>query len=130
MGPHGSAWNEALEVLARNAEAADGRSLWPEASWEALPRAGVLGWSIPGQYGGSSLEAVELLTGLESLAQACLTTCFLLSQREAACRRIRDSANAELRQMLLPALVEGKCFATVGLSQLTTSRQHGPAALV
>jgi alkylation response protein AidB-like acyl-CoA dehydrogenase len=73
---------------------------------------------------------VELLAGYELLAQACLTTCFILSQREAACRRIRDSANAELRSALLPALAEGKCFATVGLSQLTTSRQHGPAALV
>jgi alkylation response protein AidB-like acyl-CoA dehydrogenase len=58
-----------------------------------------------------------------------LTTSFLLSQREAACRRIRDSANEPLCRELLPALASGDRFATVGLSQLTTSRQHTAPAL-
>jgi alkylation response protein AidB-like acyl-CoA dehydrogenase len=57
-----------------------------------------------------------------------LTTCFILSQRDAACRRLRDGENPALRDELLPPLARGDTFATVGLSQLTTSRQHtGPA---
>jgi alkylation response protein AidB-like acyl-CoA dehydrogenase len=57
-----------------------------------------------------------------------MTTCFILSQRDSACRRLRDGKNEELRRRLLPSLSAGKSFATVGLSQLTTSRQHlGPA---
>src|SRR5262249_32466006 len=43
---------------------------------------------------------------------------------DAACRRLRDGSNEALRRELLPALAHGDTFATVGLSQLTTSRQH------
>ncbi len=53
-----------------------------------------------------------------------MTTCFILSQRDAACRRLRDSDNAALSERLLPALACGERFTTVGLSQLTTARQH------
>jgi alkylation response protein AidB-like acyl-CoA dehydrogenase len=67
---------------------------------------------------------VDLLTGYEAIAGACLTTSFILSQRDAACRRLRDSGNEVLCRELLPALARGERFATVGLSQLTTSRQH------
>src|SRR5438552_24588 len=52
----------------------------------------------------------------------------LLSQCDSACRRLRDSKNEALCQQLLPSLAAGTTFATVGLSQLTTSRQHlGPS---
>lgn len=129
MSPN-SQLRAALTALAQHADSADGVPAWPAASWEALRRAGVLGWMIPSEYGGQGRDGVELLAGYESLASACLTTAFLLSQREAACRRIRDGDNAALARELLPRLAKGECFATVGLSQLTTSRQHQSPALV
>jgi alkylation response protein AidB-like acyl-CoA dehydrogenase len=113
--------------LAANAGRADGEPVWPADSWEALRRGGVLGWSVPAEYGGRARTRVELFEGYEALAGACLTTCFILSQREAACRRIADGDNEALKAELLPSLARGEQFATVGLSQLTTSRQHlGP----
>jgi butyryl-CoA dehydrogenase len=116
--------NEVLAILADHAAQADAEASWPGLSWDALRRGGVLGWVIPTAWGGSDLAAAELLEGYGQLAGACLTTCFLLSQRDAACRRLRDSGNAELCSELLPPLARGETFATVGLSQLTTSRQH------
>jgi alkylation response protein AidB-like acyl-CoA dehydrogenase len=121
---------DGLKVLAQHAESADARREWPAPSWNVLRDAGVLRWSIPREFGGDGRDGVELLAGYEQLASACMTTCFLLSQREAACRRLRDGANAELRAELLPKLARGEFFATVGLSQLTTSRQYGRPALV
>lgn len=115
---------EAKSVLAENAMMADDKPEWPLKSWEALRRSGVLGWCIPPIYGGSGLDGEALLGGYEELASACLTTCFILSQREAACRRIRDSSNVSVARELLAALARGEIFATVGLSHLTTSRQH------
>jgi butyryl-CoA dehydrogenase len=119
---------QTLAILAAYANAADAEAAWPEESWQALADSGVLRWCIPAAYGGDGLEGVELLEGYEKLAGACLTTCFILSQRDAACRRLRDGGNERLRQQLLPALAAGTIFSTVGLSQLTTSRQHGKPA--
>jgi alkylation response protein AidB-like acyl-CoA dehydrogenase len=116
--------DEALAVLEKYAAEADGTSSWPAASWDALRRCGALGWIIPREYGGAGLDSLELLEGYQHLAGACLTTCFLLSQRDSACRRLRDSGHEALCRELLPALASGQRFATVGLAQLTTSRQH------
>jgi alkylation response protein AidB-like acyl-CoA dehydrogenase len=117
-----------IATLAAHAAAADGDPVWPEASWAALRTAGVLAWAVPAAHGGRDMSHGELLDGYERLAGACLTTCFILSQRDAACRRLRDGENSQLRDELLPPLARGETFATVGLSQLTTSRQHlGPS---
>jgi alkylation response protein AidB-like acyl-CoA dehydrogenase len=121
--------DEALRVLAANANRADAEQVWPAASWEALRQAGVLGWSIPTEYGGQGWSSIDLLQGSERLAGACLTTCFILSQREAAVRRLLDSGNPELCRELLRPLACGGRYATVGLSQLTTSRQHQQPAM-
>lgn len=116
--------DEALNVLEKHAGEADAASIWPAASWDALRRCGALGWIIPREFGGSGLDPLELLEGYQRLAGACLTTCFLLSQRDSACRRLRDSGHEALCRELLPPLASGQRFATVGLAQLTTSRQH------
>src|SRR3569623_1878650 len=91
-----------LPILAEHASADDGERRWPAPSWEAIRQGGVLAWFIPSEWGGAERNDVDLLTGYEQLASACLTTCFLLSQREAACRRLRDGGSAALRQDLLP----------------------------
>jgi alkylation response protein AidB-like acyl-CoA dehydrogenase len=115
---------QALTILDQHAAQADGEPTWPIHSWQALRRAGALRWCIPSPLGGLELSPAELLSGYEQLAGACLTTIFILSQRDAACRRLRDGDNPELRERLLPQLANGSANATVGLSQLTTSRQH------
>jgi butyryl-CoA dehydrogenase len=114
----------ALAILAAQANEADAVAAWPLESWQALRRSGALRWCIPAAQEGTELRAVDLLNGYEQLATACLTSCFILSQRDAACRRLRDSGNIRLCRDLLPPLARGEAFATVGLSQLTTSRQH------
>jgi alkylation response protein AidB-like acyl-CoA dehydrogenase len=122
--------DECLSILCENARPADEEPVWPEASWQALTQAGVLGWSIAPRHGGLGFDHVALLEGYERLAAACLTTCFLLSQREAAVRRIADMAGDAIQKELLQPLARGDQFATVGLSQLTTSRQHAAPALI
>jgi len=113
-----------LTELAALAEQADVEPDWPSRSWEIVCQAGAPRWVIPAEYGGDGLGLIELFRRYQALAGACLTSCFILSQREAACRRLLDSGNAPLCRDLLPALARGETFATVGLSQLTTSRQH------
>ncbi|MBL8796649.1 MAG: acyl-CoA/acyl-ACP dehydrogenase [Planctomycetia bacterium] len=126
---HTTSLAELTAALDGAAEVADTEPMWPAQSWDPLRAAGVLGWSISTEYGGQDRPVSELLDGYAQLAAGCLTTSFILSQREAAVRRIADSANAALCRELLRPLACGGRYATVGLSQLTTSRQHGAPAL-
>lgn len=114
-------------LVARLAEMS--RSLETQPDWLAeqftlLARAGVLGWVIPAEWGGSELGQQELIAGYVRLAEACLTTAFILTQFNGACVRIAASDNVQLKSELLPQLARGQLFATVGISHLTTSRQH------
>lgn len=98
--------------------------VWPSDRLECLKAGGVFRWGLPPEFGGKPASNVELLTGYIDLARLCLTTTFILTQRDAACQRIAASSNLELRQRLLPDLCSGTALATVGISHLSTSRQH------
>lgn len=118
-----------LQALADLADRADAETDFPSASWELVRAAGVPAWSVPEEFGGAGLSASARLRGAEQLAGACLTTTFILSQREGAVRRVLTHARPEVQAALLPRLARDEIFLTVGLSQLTTSRQHQAPAL-
>jgi butyryl-CoA dehydrogenase len=117
-----------LEELAARAEQADRDPAWPADSLRLAQELGAMKWSIPPDFGGAGLDRIGQLERTEELASACLTTAFLLSQREAAVRWLL-SANSRLQRRFLPACANGDIFVTVGLSQLTTSGQHRPPSL-
>lgn len=120
---------EHLQSLASRAERADVEQEWPEASWKEVMQAGAGRWSIPQAYGGEGASPERQLAGSEAMGSACLTTAFLFSQREAAIRHVLRGPQ-ELQETYLPDLASGKTFITIGLSQLTTSRQHRAPSLV
>jgi len=120
---------EVAKSLVALAESADRDAAWPTASWEVLDKGGVLSWSIPKEFGGRGLSTLEQMRGNESLGAACLTTAFLLSQREAAVRWILKGPET-LKQRFLPDAARGIGYLTIGVSQLTTSRQHCAPALL
>lgn len=91
---------------------------------DRMATAGVMRWGIPAGNGGCELSAAEQATGHERLAAACLVSAFVLSQRNAAVSRIVASENDSLKADLLPRLARHELSATVGISHLTTSRQH------
>jgi alkylation response protein AidB-like acyl-CoA dehydrogenase len=103
---------------------------WPADQIAVLGKAGILAWGLPHEFGGRSISELESLAAYEMLAASCLTTTFVLTQRNSACQRLANSTNDQLKSELLPRLCRGETFATVGISHLTTSRQHlGKAAV-
>lgn len=116
--------NELLLKLAELSGPLDAGQNWPVAQFDLLARAGVLRWVIPREFAGQPITERELLAGYVQLASACLATTFILTQRNGACQRIAASQNQSLKEELLPKLARGELFATVGISHLTTSRQH------
>ncbi|WP_437185575.1 acyl-CoA dehydrogenase family protein [Planctomicrobium sp. SH668] len=97
---------------------------WPAEQLAWINDEGISKWAIPAAYGGMELTQTKLIEGYESLSAACMTTAFIMTQRNGACQRIASSPNEELKRRLLPDLAQGTTFATVGISHLTTSQQH------
>lgn len=112
-----------LDDLSAASASVDHSGRWPAAQLDWLAGNCELGWVIPPEYGGLGLSSLEQLTRYIDLAEACLVTAFIMTQRNGACQRIA-AGSPELAAELLPDLVLGKSFATVGISHLTTSRQH------
>lgn len=108
----------------RSLECADRADAWPHQQLQAMSAAGVMSWDVPQDWHGLDLSPVDQVQGLMQLASACLVSTFILTQRSAAVRRIATSENQAAKQQLLPGLLHGNLFATVGISHLTTSGQH------
>jgi alkylation response protein AidB-like acyl-CoA dehydrogenase len=102
----------------------DDTGAWPQQQLNLCGAYGVYRWFHEHTWGGFAWEESQVLTGYQALSAACLTTTFILTQRTGACRRIETSDNLALKEQLLPDLVQGRRFATVGISHLTTSGRH------
>jgi alkylation response protein AidB-like acyl-CoA dehydrogenase len=112
------------QFLTEHAADLDDDTAWPNEQLSHMADAGVLGWVVPQEYGGAEINAEQLTQGYERLSESCLTTTFVLTQRNGACQRIAIAERDELKRELLPGLCTSDVFATVGISHLTTSRQH------
>ncbi len=97
---------------------------WPEAAWKLVVDHRLTAWTIPAEFGGDGVTAAAHLDGCVELARGHLGLALILSQYQAAVSRIVRSDNQPLRHAWLPRLAAGELIATVGLSHLSTSRQH------
>ena len=127
---HDTGFAELLETLENASADLEHEDAWPDEQFGWLLDAGVLGWVIPAEFGGRDVSGAELTLGYQRLAQACLVTTFVLTQRNGACQRLAGCDNHRARHELLPRLCRGELFATVGVSHLTTSRRHLKQAAV
>lgn len=96
---------------------------WQSGVFADLAASGCLaGWIAP-ENGGTAAAESAIMELLVAVASCCLTTALALTQWASAVR-ILARADADSRRRLLPDLAAGRRFTTVGISQLTTSRQH------
>jgi alkylation response protein AidB-like acyl-CoA dehydrogenase len=124
ISPEDPVLDNLCRQLADSASALDAAAAWPAEQLRQLGASGVYRWFVPHEWGGFGWSESQLVQGYVRLGAACMTTAFVLTQRSAALRRIVDCNNDSLKQKLLPGLVEGSTFTTVGISHLTTSRRH------
>jgi alkylation response protein AidB-like acyl-CoA dehydrogenase len=109
-----------LAVLANRT---DREGPWTAGGMRLLAERGVLAAFIPTDCGGAAAPEAALVDALVAIASSCLTTALALSQWAAAIKIIATGP-PDVRAALLPALARGDTFTTVGISQITTSRQH------
>lgn len=122
--PDSPALAELCERLAAGAAAVDSSGSWPREQLRLCGEYGVFEWFAGHEWGGQAWSQSDIVRGYLALSGACLTTTFIITQRSGASRRIETSDNERLKAKLMPDLVSGASFATVGISHLTTSRRH------
>jgi alkylation response protein AidB-like acyl-CoA dehydrogenase len=124
MSPNDQGLDALCRELAEQAADLDLHPQWPAEQLSLCSAAGVPRWFAPREWGGVGWSEADILRGYLRLSAACLTTAFIFTQFASALRRIIDSENEQLKRRLLPGLLDGSHFTTVGISHLTTSRRH------
>ena len=119
--PELDALKDELSQLARELETGE---RWPRRQLQRCAEVGVFRWFVPRMWGGDEWSPSDIAKGYLALSAGCLTTTFIITQYTGAARRIAASENDALKDELLPLLANGEIFSTVGISHLTTSRQH------
>jgi alkylation response protein AidB-like acyl-CoA dehydrogenase len=125
-------WLEpAIDTLAQLDGAADEAGAWPDRLWRTVVSVGGPKWSIPAEYGGEPCSRSTLLRRYARLAEGSLTAAFLLSQHDAAIRRLASASGPgqDVARTWLQQIARDGIYATVGISHLTTSRRLGERAL-
>lgn len=108
---------------------ADELGEWPETLWSILLEAHATRWALPPKYNGDGCDRANLLERYARVAQGSLTAAFILTQHDAAVRRLLAADDRAVARRWLAEIAAGNAFTTVGISQLTTSRRHGSSAL-
>jgi butyryl-CoA dehydrogenase len=121
-----------IDTLISRLEALDGHAAdadeWPAALWDQLAVSGASLWSLPEKFGGQFCPRPLLIQRYAQLATGSLTAVFILSQHDAAVRRLADAAHNPTATHWLSEVGRGRAFVTVGISHLTTSRRLGATA--
>lgn len=114
----------ALDELCGQLEELHTADQWPGKQLALCGQYGVYEWFLPKVVGGQEWDEESLIQAYLKLSKSCLTTTFVITQRVGACHRIAACEDPALKEALLPPLLTGESFSTVGISHLTTSRRH------
>lgn len=104
--------------IAPIAEEMDRTDEFPHHLWEKLGELGVLGITIPEEYGGTGLGAVEQSIVTEEIAKYSAAIAVSYTAHSNLCtHNIYHNANEEQRKKYLPDLCSGKKIGALGLTE-------------
>jgi len=93
-------------------------AIWDEEErfpWEnvkLLAETGLLGMSIPEEYGGSGGGIMNVVLTLENIARVCLSTAGIIALHNGVCSRsISHFGSEELKKHFLPLMASGELLA-------------------
>lgn len=99
---------------------------FPPALWKAIADMGLTGLSLPDEYGGSALGAVETAVTYEEFGRALCPSPHFVSSVLAA-GMLRHVGDAKQRDAWLPAIARGEAIITVAL--LEPGGDYGPTGI-
>lgn len=120
------------ELLEQHSSPDDVRALedtphgYSEQLWRELAAMDLVGLTLPGQYGGSGMGALETVVLYEELGRALATTPHLTTAIVGAGLLLAGGTDAQKDQWL-PAIARGQIILT--LAQYEPQRSDGPAGI-
>src|SRR5271169_7070185 len=91
---------------------------FPWENMKKLADIGVLGMSVPEQYGGLGLPVFDTALVLEEIAKTCYVTAMaVLGEVGVQTRIIATYALDEIKSRILPAVVSGDCLLAICMTE-------------
>src|ERR1700757_2522260 len=91
---------------------------FPWENMKKLADIGVLGMSVPSEYGGLGLPVFDTALVLEEIAKTCYVTAMAtLGEAGVQTRVIATYAPASIRERILPQVVSGDCILAVCMTE-------------
>jgi alkylation response protein AidB-like acyl-CoA dehydrogenase len=106
----------AAEIAPRAGEI-DRSDQFPMDLWAKMGHLGVLGITVPEEYGGLDLDPVAFALVFEELARGWMGIAGILGSHSLACRLIAMHGTDEQKQAYLPALATGERRTGIGLTE-------------
>jgi alkylation response protein AidB-like acyl-CoA dehydrogenase len=103
--------------VAPNAAAADARSEFPQASYDALRAADFHAPHVPVEYGGAGADALATAIVIEEVARACASTSLVPAVNKLGTMPLLLSGSEELKQRYLPPVARGEAMFSYCLSE-------------
>ncbi|KAA9157787.1 acyl-CoA dehydrogenase [Amycolatopsis acidicola] len=107
------------DIVAPRAASVDADGAFPLAAVEELASAGILGLTVPAQYGGGGLGLAAGADVVRTLSQACSSTAMVVTMHYAATAALAAAG----REDALREIAEGRHLSTLAFSE-TGSRSH------
>lgn len=104
----------AAERFAARAERYDAESSFPFENYQDMKEAGLLGITVPREYGGPGVDPVTYVLALLEIAKGCPATALTYNMHANVVTNINQLASNEQKQRYFDEVMEkGKLFATV-----------------
>ena len=111
-----------VPILEGEARRVDLEGLWPAASVKTLKESGLLGLTIPAEFGGSGAGMREFAAITERLARACASTAMIYLMHVCGTQAIAMSGSLK-REGALKKIAAAEALATLAFSE-RGSRSH------
>lgn len=91
---------------------------FPWSNMKRLAEIGVLGMSVPEEYGGLGLSIFDTALVLEEIAKGCYVTAMAtLGEAGVQTRVIATYAPKSIQQRVLPKVATGQCILAIGMTE-------------
>ncbi|MCW5605341.1 MAG: acyl-CoA/acyl-ACP dehydrogenase [Burkholderiales bacterium] len=91
---------------------------WPEENMKRLAELGVLGMSVPQEYGGSGLSILDTVLVLEEIGKVCYVTAMAaLGELGVQTRIISTYAPESIKKKILPRVATGEAILAICMTE-------------